>query len=617
MLFCHQDYKIKKFIDINDELSLLEGELDNETCKVTLAKFLRYNLHWTVDLMANVKLAPYQVVALKAMFLRNYSLFVFGRGCAKSYMSAVAAFFLCIFEPGTNIIVAAPTFRAGKNIFAYMEKIAKSPEAILLQQCLGVKSKRNDLFEWEINGGSVKILPCNGDKLRGFRASVLILDEYRLLSEDMVKNVLIPFLVSPQNLGERMRIREIEDDKIRKGLMTEDDRMEFANSSRMICLSSASFTFENLYKTYSEWYDKIVNPKKENPAKYFIQQVSWDAVPTDFQDKVIIAEAKSSDETHPSFQREYCAQFVDGSDGYFSAKKMHNLTVKDGEKPTVLIKGQPNKEYYLAIDPNFSQSQNADHFAMCVLEKNDNDTVTVVHNYAVAGVELAEHIKYFHYLLNAFNIIAICCDNADGNFIASANESSLFQDSNIKLDFVDYDGELIGDDFIKMVKTCRNQYNLGSRKICFKHIFNQNSIRRINEQLQTWINTNRILFGSKLTQSDDYNTIIQSSVPYKLGEGENMSEFVYDLISTQDDTINLTKKECALIEVKVSPTGGQVFDLPGTLRRNSSANRSRRDSYTALLLAVECANAYSNIMRQATKEPSRLWTPQMIGNSTY
>ena len=52
-----------------------------------------------------------------------------------------------------------------------------------------------------------------------------------------------------------------------------------------------------------------------------------------------------------------------------------------------------------------------------------------------------------------------------------------------------------------------------------------------------------------------------------------------------------TKKQCALVEVKTTAKGTQSFDLPQHLRRNTSANRARKDNYTALLLAnwgVKC-----------------------------
>lgn len=617
MLYVPEKYK-KVVPKINEELIKLQGELTDDVAKVTLAKFLRYNLGLTVDWVAGFKMTAHQEIALKAFFLRNYNLCVWGRGGSKSTIAALACFFIPLFEPNTNIIIAGPTFRTARNIFSYMEKIEKSPEAILLKQCLGAKSRRNDMFEWEINGGLIRAIPLNGEKIRGLRANVLILDEFLLLSEDIIKNVLMPFLVAPTDIKERIITREREDERIAKGLMTEEDREVFPNTSRMICLSSASYTFEYLYQVYTEWMEKIYSPKKDE-ATYFISQVSYEALPSYMVEKTVIEEAKHGDEVHPSFQREYCAQFVDGSDSYFSAKKMKLLTIKDGEEPTTLLKGNPNKEYILSIDPNFSQSASADHFAMAILELNREEEKTIlVHNYAMAGVELRKHIEYLYYLLTNFNIVLIMADNADGNFIQSANESVIFQSNKIKLDFIEYEGELQGQDYSEMLKRARNQYNLNSKRICCKHIFNQPSIRRINEQLQTWINSNKLYFGSKLTQSPDYdNVLLKTILPLELKPKQTMSELIADLISDQDDLIYNTKKECSLIEVRISPTGGQVFDLPASLKRNSSANRARKDSYTALMLGIEGAKTYFDLMHQPPKEAVKMFSPLMFGESTF
>jgi hypothetical protein len=58
----------------------------------------------------------------------------------------------------------------------------------------------------------------------------------------------MPFLVAPQDMADRIKIREMEDKLIKKGAMKESERMEFKNNSKMIALSSASYTFENLFK---------------------------------------------------------------------------------------------------------------------------------------------------------------------------------------------------------------------------------------------------------------------------------------------------------------------------------------------------------------------------------
>jgi hypothetical protein len=117
------------------------------------AKFLRSNLGFTTELISGVKLAPYQEIHLKALMNRNFNMCVFGRGCGKSFIAAVFCFLQCVFEPNTKILIAGPTFRTARFIFNNLEKIVESSGAELLAQCFGAKAKRNDQFEWQINGG--------------------------------------------------------------------------------------------------------------------------------------------------------------------------------------------------------------------------------------------------------------------------------------------------------------------------------------------------------------------------------------------------------------------------------------------------------------------------------
>ena len=431
MIFCPEKY-IKEVKDINAELAQLKGFLNDREAKISLAKFLRANLGFTTELISGVKLAAYQEIHLKALMNRNFSMCVFGRGCGKSFMAAVFCFLQCIFEPNTKILIAGPTFRTARFIFNNLEKIVQSPGAELLSQCFGAKAKRNDQFEWQINGGSIVAIPLNGEKIRGFRANILVLDEFLLLPEEIIKNVLMPFLVAPQNMKERMEIREFEDKLISEGVMQEKDRMIFENTSKMIALSSASYTFENLYKTYLEWCEKINSPEK-GEATYFVSQMSYEALPEEMIDKTIIEEAQAGGSSHSGFLREYCAQFTDGSDSYFNAKKMEECTLKTGEKPHTLMRGDPKKKYILGIDPNMSDSPNADYFAMAVMEYDEEKKQGIlVHTYAGLG-NLKNHVNYLYYIMKNFNIVFIILDNAGADtFLSACNESTLFKQDKIQ-----------------------------------------------------------------------------------------------------------------------------------------------------------------------------------------
>ena len=275
MWYCPDKYK-KDIPNVNQELLNLKGDLLDKEAKVSLARFLRANLGITTELVSGIKLAPFQEITLKGMMNRNFSMCVWGRGCGKTFIASVFCFLQCIFEPRTKILIAGPTFRTARFIFENLEKIVDSKGAQLLMQAFGAKSKRNDQFKWDINGGTITAIPLSGEKIRGFRANILVLDEYLLLPEDLIKTVLMPFLVAPQDMKERIEVREIEDKLISEGKMKESERMVFENDSKMIALSSASYTFENLYKQYKEWTEKIYN-KEMGDADYFISQMGYEA----------------------------------------------------------------------------------------------------------------------------------------------------------------------------------------------------------------------------------------------------------------------------------------------------------------------------------------------------
>lgn len=599
----------KEVVNVNEESLKLVGSLSDKEAKITLVKFLRNNLSFTVELLTGVKLAPYQEVNLKGLMNRNFSMCVWGRGCGKTFMASIFCILQCIFVPGTRILIAGPTFRTARFIFNNIEKLCEGKGAELLFQAFGVKSKRNDQYEWHINGGSIVAIPLNGEKIRGFRASILVLDEFLLLSEDLIKTVLMPFLVAPQNIKERIEIREIENKLIEKGSLKEEDRLVFENTSKMIALSSASYTFENLYKTHKEWVEKIYS-KDVDSSKYFISQMGWDSIPTHMIDQTIIEEAQSGGVSHSSFQREYCAQFTDGSDSYFSAKKMHECTIPDGQEPTTLIRGKPNKKYILSIDPNASDSPSADYFGMAILELDEESrTSTLVHNYAGLG-GISCYVKYLHYILNNFNIVFAIVDNAGADiFLGACNESEIFIKSNLNLKTINFNSILENADYQKAIINAKREINVESKKVFFTQTFTSEFIRKANEYLQTCIDHKKIWFASKMTANGG---IFDASSSCGLNVEFTGEESVLDLIEVQDLLIYQVKKQCALVEVTSTAKGTQSFDLPQHLKRSNSTNRARKDNYTALLLGNWAARCYYDIMGAKVETESSTFAPIVI-----
>lgn len=611
MWYCPDKYK-KIITNVNDEMLKLEGSLKERDARISLAKFLRANIGITTELISGIKLAPYQEIMIKGMMNRNFSMLVLGRGLSKSFSASVFCFLQCIFEPGTKILIAGPTFRTARNIFNNIEKFSEAKGAELLFQCFGAKSRRGDEFSWDINGGSIKAIPLNGEKIRGFRANVLVLDEFLLLPEDIIKNVLMPFLVAPQNIKERMEIREEEDRLIARGVMKEEDRVVFPNNSKMIALSSASYTFENLYKTYQDWTNKITNDSILD-SKYFVTQMGYEAVPQDMIDKNIIEEAQNGGTSNSSFLREYCAQFTDGSDSYFSFKKMEECTLKS-EKPHTLIRGSSGKKYVLAVDPNFNDSPSADYFAMAVMELDEEKKQGIlVHCYAGLG-GLSNHVKYLHYILTNFNIVMMIVDNAGADiFLDSYNNSEFVKNDSEKLKVFEFNSVAEGADYEAELRKAKNQYNQENRRIAFPQVFESEFIRRANEKLQGDIDFKRVWFASNTCGDESFfNESSSAKVPLDLIIPESKKDWSFiDFLEELDNLIYQTKKQCALVEFSTTARGNQSFELPQHLKRGNSPNRARKDNYTALVLSNWLVKCYFDITKTSEKKNDG-FSPMMI-----
>lgn len=609
MWYCPDKYKNYDAKDVNEEMKKLKGSLSDQEAKMSLIQFLHGNLGLTTELISGIKLAPYQEITLRGMMEKNFSMCVWGRGCGKTFIASIFCFLQCIFKPETKILVAGPTFRTARFIFENLERIVESEGATLLMQCFGAKSKRNDQFQWQINGGTITAIPLNGEKIRGFRANVLLLDEYLLLPEDLINTVLMPFLVAPQNMKERIEIREMEDSLIEKGLMKEEDRIVFENDSKMIALSSASYTFENLYKTYKDWTNKIYE-KEEGDSSYFISQMGYEALPEHMIDHSIIEAAQDGGASNASFQREYCAQFTDGSDSYFSAIKMHQCTVPDGEEPTTLIRKKSDKKYIVGIDPNMSDSPSADYFGIAIMELDEEkETATLVHCYAGLG-SLNNHVKYLRYILESFDPVLISIDNAGADvFLEAANNSKLFLDNRINLKTVEFDSNKEGVDYFKQVRDFKRAYNKENNNIVFNQVFSSDWIRKANELLQANIDYKKIWFASRTTANgSEFDKQSMTKINLSQVGEENLGMF----IETQDNLIYQTKKQCALIEVKTTARGTQAFDLPQHLKRSTSASRARKDNYTALLLANWAVKCYFDMKNYKLDDVSASFTPRMV-----
>ena len=73
----------------NEELLKVDGFLEEKEAKLALYEFLRNNITFSADLILGVKLFPFQHMAIKSMFERDYFMGVWSRGMSKSFTTGI------------------------------------------------------------------------------------------------------------------------------------------------------------------------------------------------------------------------------------------------------------------------------------------------------------------------------------------------------------------------------------------------------------------------------------------------------------------------------------------------------------------------------------------------
>ena len=381
---------------INQEILSKKGFLDEHEAKLLLYKFLSSNVTFTVDMLSGIKLFPFQHMAIKAMLESDYFMGVWSRGMSKSFTTGIFAFLDAIMNQGVEIGIISKSFRQSKMIFKKIEDILAKPEAAMLAQCVTRKAKNNDQWTLELGASKIHALPLgDGEKLRGFRFHRIIIDEFLLMPERIYNEVIVPFLSVVENPTEREDLYNLETQMIAEGKMKEEDRHQWPNN-KLIMLSSASYKFEYMYKLYETFEDLITGVAKEKgTAHRTIMHFSYDCAPQQLYDQNLITQAKAS-MSQSQFDREFGAVFTDDSSGYFRISKMAACTIPDGQSPCVEVAGEPADKYVLSFDPSWAESESSDDFAMQVFKINDDSqTGTLVHNYALSGARLKDHIFYF------------------------------------------------------------------------------------------------------------------------------------------------------------------------------------------------------------------------------
>lgn len=266
--------------------------------------YYRCNPHRFAKDYLHLDLRLFQKILLIMMNMCTTTVFIGSRGIGKTFLSAVFCVIRCILYPGTKICIASGTRGQSINVLEkiLLELRPNSPE--LAAEIDDKQTKMNGTNAQLVfkNGSYIKVVTAS-DSARGNRATLLLLDEFRMIAKDIIDTILRKFLT------QRRMPRYSE-------LTREQRDAEYAKEKNKIMFLSSAFFSDHWSYTKCEDTGKFMIEEAKNqficalPYQLSIKEGLLDA-------DTVADEMAETDFSEIKFSMEYEALFWGNSDGSF------------------------------------------------------------------------------------------------------------------------------------------------------------------------------------------------------------------------------------------------------------------------------------------------------------
>ncbi|MGL5191658.1 MAG: terminase large subunit domain-containing protein [Cetobacterium sp.] len=281
----------RKNLSRNAQENLMEG-VDIWT------SFWRENPHrFCLDYL-DINIKIFQQILIYAMDKNDNFCFLASRGLGKTFLTAVYCCCRCILYPGTKINISSKVKSQSNTIISEKIKDELMPNSVALRKEIKeIKTSANDCSVEFWNGSTIKVLTAN-DNARSKRSNILIVDEYRMVDENIINGVLVPTLTAPRQ----------------PGYLSNPKYSHLQEENKEIYLSSGWYS-----STYSYVKFKEVVSQMLKGGKAFACSIPFTcSLEHGFITKAMIKkEMEKATMTHASFLMEYCGLFFGESDSSF------------------------------------------------------------------------------------------------------------------------------------------------------------------------------------------------------------------------------------------------------------------------------------------------------------
>lgn len=157
--------------------------------------FYRANPHRFAHDYLNLTLDKFQQIILCMMFKYSNAVYLASRGGGKSFLLAIFCAIQCILYPDTRICLASKTRKQATEIIDKIKEILMPLSANLRLEISDIQSNQVNASVTFKNGSRIVVVTAT-ESARHNRATVLVVDEYRLVDKNTIDTVLRKFLTS-------------------------------------------------------------------------------------------------------------------------------------------------------------------------------------------------------------------------------------------------------------------------------------------------------------------------------------------------------------------------------------------------------------------------------------
>ena len=366
----------------NDPIN--EASIDYEAWTEFFSYYRYYIDEFAMDIL-HVELFPFQRVILRAMARGQFSVLIACRGLGKSWI--VALFYICIsiLYPNVKCGIASGNSQQARNVIIQKVKgeLSKN-ETIAREINFPIKTSSDDCYCEFKSGSEIRAITLaqdrGGDSARSWRFNYLLVDEARLVKDDIVETILIPMTKTKRQNALRWKQNE-------KG--------------KVIFISSAYLKTSGLYKRFKYHFDQMVSGNKNYVAMCFPYQVGIQAGLFDEDD--IEQEREKPTMTSDKFSYEYEGIFVGSSgESYYP----YELTMPCRTLEHCELEQPKNSDsiYIITHDVAVSTAKNSDnactHVIKLKLRPNGTYTKSVVYTKVVNGLALEKQRDFLRELIH-------------------------------------------------------------------------------------------------------------------------------------------------------------------------------------------------------------------------